>query len=62
MQHLLQNASAFLLQTATVLLQNAMVLLQNAAIITKCNVYYKMRQYIHPPNKTQAVNWNQFFF
>ena len=56
MQHLLQNASAFLLQTATVLLQNAMVLLQNAAIITKCNVYYKMRQYIHPPNKTQAVN------
>ena len=43
------------------LLQNAMVLLQNAAVITKCNVYYKMRQQIHPPNKTQAVTRNQFF-
>ena len=37
---LLQNASGFLLQNAT-------VLLQNATVITKCDVYYKLRQYIH---------------
>ena len=30
------------------LLQNAMILLQNATIITKCDVYYKMRQYNDP--------------
>ena len=42
---LLQNASAFLLQNATVLFQNATILLQNAAVITKCDVYYKLRQY-----------------
>ena len=35
---LFQNASGFLLQNAT-------VLLQNAAVITKCDVYYKMRWY-----------------
>ena len=35
---LLQNASGFLLQNAT-------VLLQNATVITKCDVYYKLRQY-----------------
>ena len=35
---LLQNVSGFLLQNAT-------VLLQNATIITKCDVYYKLRQY-----------------
>ena len=38
-QILLQNATA-------ILLQNATVLLQNAAIITKCDVYYKLREYI----------------
>ena len=32
---LLQNASGFLLQNAT-------VLLQNATVITKCDSYYKM--------------------
>ena len=37
-QILLQNASAFLLQYATVLLQNAVV-------FTKWDVYYKMRRY-----------------
>ena len=36
---LLQNASAFLLQIAT-------VLLQIVTVITKCNVYYKMRQFM----------------
>ena len=36
---LLQNESGFLLQNATVLLQNAIV-------ITKYDVYYKLRQYI----------------
>ena len=35
---LLQNASGFLLQNAT-------VLWQNSTVITKCNVYNKMRQY-----------------
>ena len=29
------------------LLQIAMILLQNATAITKCDVYYKLRQYIH---------------
>ena len=42
---LLQNASVFLLQNATVLLQNATILLQNTTVITKCDVYYKLRQY-----------------
>ena len=42
---LLQNASGFLLQNATVLLQNATILLQNTTVITKCDVYYKLRQY-----------------
>ena len=28
------------------LLQNATILLQNATVITKCDVYYKLRQYI----------------
>ena len=35
---LLKNESGFLLQNAT-------VLLQNATVITKCDVYYKLRQY-----------------
>ena len=35
---LLQNASGFLLQNLT-------VLLQNVTVITKCDVYYKLRQY-----------------
>ena len=57
---LLQNATAILLQNATEvyykmrqvfyykmrqLLQNATILLQNATVITKCDVYYKLRQY-----------------
>ena len=48
---LLRNASAFLLQNVTVLLRNLTVLLQNVTVITKrndfvtkCDVYYKMRQ------------------
>ena len=35
---LLQNASDFLIQNAT-------VLLQNATVITKCDVHYKLLQY-----------------
>ena len=48
---LLQNAPGFLLQNATVLLekkqllQNALILLQNTTVITKSDVYYKMRQH-----------------
>ena len=45
-QILLQNATAILLQNASgFLLQNATVLLQNATVITKCDVYNKLRQY-----------------
>ena len=36
---LLQNASGFFLQNAT-------ILSQNATVITKCDVYYKLRRYI----------------
>ena len=42
---LLQNASGFSLQNATVLLQNKTILLQNVTVITKCDIYYKLRQY-----------------
>ena len=60
-QILLQNATAILLQNAREvyyqmcqffyykmqqLLQNATILLQDAAVVTKCDVYYKLRQYI----------------
>ena len=60
-QILLQNATAILLQNAPEvyykmrqlfyykmrqLLQNATILLQNARVITKCDLYYKLRQYI----------------
>ena len=37
MRQLLQNGSGFLLQNVT-------VLLQNETVITKCDVYYKLRQ------------------
>ena len=37
MRQLLQNASGFLLH-------NVAVLLQNETVITKCDVYYKLRQ------------------
>ena len=65
---LLQNATAILLQNATEvyykmrqvfyykmrqLLQNATILLQNATVITKCDIYYKLRQY----NQLQKI-WN----
>ena len=47
-QILLQNATAILLQNASgFLVQNATVLLQNATVITKCDVYCILRQYIH---------------
>ena len=49
-QILLQNATAILLQNATEvyykMCQDETVLLQNATVITKCDVYYKLRQYI----------------
>ena len=43
-KHVLQNASGFLLQNARTVLQNTSILLQNATVITKCDVYYKMRR------------------
>ena len=48
---LLQNVSGYLLQNVTVLLQSATVITKyddfiiNATVITKCDVYYKLRQY-----------------
>ena len=42
---LLQNASGFLLQTATILLQNTTILLQSVTVIAKCDVHHKLRQY-----------------
>ena len=53
-QMLLQNAIAILLQNATevyyemrqfFLLQNATTLLQNVTVITKRDLYYKLRPY-----------------
>ena len=43
-QILLQNASDFLLQDATVLLQDATVITNCNDFITKCGSYYKMRR------------------
>ena len=53
MRHiLLQNKTAILFQNVTEVyykmrhsLQNETILLQNAIVITKCDVYYKLRQY-----------------
>ena len=41
---LLQNDSGFLLQNATILLQNATVITYCDDFVTKCNVYYNLRQ------------------
>ena len=41
---LLQNASGFLLQNATVLLQNVTVITNCNDFITKCDSYYKMQR------------------
>ena len=49
---LLQNASGFLLQHAT-------VLLQNTRFIIKCDVYYKLRQYTHL-NKVACLKTSNF--
>ena len=43
-QKLLQNASIFLLQNATVFLQNAAVITNCDNCITNCDSYYKMRR------------------
>ena len=42
---LFQNASGFLLRNAIVLLQNVTVITKGDDFITKCDVYYKLRQY-----------------
>ena len=56
-QVLLQNASRSLLQNAIALQQNMTVLLQitttlsqNATVVTKCDVYYILRQYMYYVN------------
>ena len=45
---LLQNAIGFLLRITTVLLQNGTFITKCVNLITKCNVYYKMRQHTEP--------------
>ena len=70
-QLLLQNATIILLQSATEvfckmcqvlghLLQIVTILLQNATVITKCNVNYKLRQYIYI-TKAMAVMKRSIF-
>ena len=44
LQTLLKNAPAFLLQNATDILQKVTVTTKCNDFITKCDVYYKMRQ------------------
>ena len=46
-RNLLPSASGFLLKNTAVLLQNGTIWLQNATVITKCDVYYKLRLYRH---------------
>ena len=43
-RNLLQNASGFLLQNATVLLENATIITHYDDFITKCDSYYKTRR------------------
>ena len=46
--NLLQNAAAILLQNLANVLQNVPGFsLQNATVITKCDVYHKMRRYTY---------------
>ena len=63
-QLLLQNATVILLQSATeVFCKMCQVLghlLQNATVITKCNVNYKLRQYIYI-TKAMAVMKRSIF-
>ena len=63
---LLQNASGFLLQNATVLLENATVITNCGDFITKCDSYYKVQcllqtATIHSPvitkNLTLSNTW-----
>ena len=45
MRHIITKCdSYFITKCNEILLQNMMVLLQNATVVTKCDVYYKMRQ------------------
>ena len=70
-QLLLQNATVILLQNATEvfckicqilghLLQIVMILLKNATVITKCNVNYKLRQYMYIRKVTAVMKRSIF--
>ena len=69
-QILLQNTTAILLQNTTsllqnasgLLLQNATVLSQNVPVITKCDVYYKLPQYIQKKPDANYFIFPVFFF
>ena len=43
------------------LLQNVTILLQNATVITKCDVYYKLRQYSYTWNNIKTSYKNNKF-
>ena len=58
MRQLLQNASSFLLQNATVLLQNATVITKCDDFITKCDNYYKMRRLLQIAAVQASVSIN----
>ena len=49
-KYLLQSASGFLLQ-------NASILLHNETVFTNCDVYYKMRRYNRPYQRTVRKLW-----
>ena len=44
-KNLLQNALDFLLQNTIALLQDATVITKYDSFITKCDIYYALRQY-----------------
>ena len=52
---LLQNASDFLIQNATVLLQNATVITKCDDFIAKCDSYYKMRRSLQIATVQSAI-------
>ena len=56
-RRLLQNASGFLLQNATVLLQNVTVIANCNDFIRKCDTYYKMRRLLQIVT-AQATSWD----
>ena len=59
---LLQNASGFLIQNATVLLQNVTVTTNCDNFITKCDSYYKMRRLLQIATVQRALEISTHYF